>query len=92
MKYTLILITSILLSCSKDEQCKNYTLVTESSFNSANDKCSGLANSHPQMKVIESKPIGCLNEEQLKNAKKAESTITQTLCFGVSYTIKVSVK
>lgn len=93
MKYILILTIALFLSCSKeDDQCKFYSLVTESSFNSANDKCSGLANSHPQMKVIESKQIGCLTQSELIEAKKAESTITKTLCFGVTYQIKVSVK
>ena len=92
MKYILILITTLLLSCSKDDSCKNYLLVTESSAESASDKCSGLANSHPEFEIISSQSIGCLTSDELKEARKAESTITKTYCPGVTYTIRVTVK
>ncbi|MBK8855416.1 MAG: hypothetical protein IPN10_15290 [Saprospiraceae bacterium] len=74
MKFILILITTLLLSCT-DDKCKNYNLVTESSIDSASDKCDGLANSHPEMKVISSKSVGCLTNDELKEAKKAQTTV-----------------
>jgi hypothetical protein len=44
------------------------------------------------MKVIASESVGCLTSDELKQAKKAESTVTKTYCQGVTYTIRVTVK
>lgn len=92
MKYTIILITALFFSCSKEEQCKFYILVTESTFDSAKDKCNGLANSHPEIKIIGSESAGCLTSEELIQAKKAETTITKQYCNGVTYTIKTVIR
>jgi len=92
MKYILILITAILFSCSKEEQCKHYLLVTESSEDSARQKCNGLANSHPEFKVISSNYVGCLTKDEYIQAKKGESQVTRSYCNGVSYTVKITLK
>ena len=92
MKFILILITVLLFSCSKEEQCKHYLLVTESSEDSARQKCNGIANSHPTFKTIHSQSIGCLTSTELKEARKGESTTTQTYCQGVTFQIKVTIK
>ncbi|MFZ1786685.1 MAG: hypothetical protein WAT92_00175 [Saprospiraceae bacterium] len=93
MKHILILSFILILSCTKeDTSCRNYNLVIESSENSARQKCNGLANSHPEFKTIESKLIGCLTNDKLKEAKKSESTTTKIYCDGVSFQIKVSIK
>ena len=89
MKYTLILITGLFLSCSKEEQCKNYSLIHESNYQSAKDKCEGLANDYPKMELISSQYVGCLTEAELIEARKATSIITKTYCGGITYTIRI---
>jgi len=93
MKHILILII-FLLSCAKEEtqRCTPYNLVTESSEDSARQKCKGLAGSHPVFKVITSNYIGCLTPSEYQQAKKGESSVTKQYCSGVSYTIRVTLK
>ena len=91
MKHIFIFII-FLLSCTKDEQCKNYNLVTESSENSARQKCNGVANNHPEFKIISTNPIGCLTNEQLTNAKKGESSVNKPYCSGVSFTVRTVIR
>lgn len=83
----------LLSSCAKEEQCVNYSLVTESNEEAARDKCSGLANNYPASEIISTVYIGCLTSEQVKEVRKQqESTFTNNACSGVPYTIKVTVK
>lgn len=91
MKYILIL-GIFLISCTKEEQCKMSYLVTESSEASARDKCNGLANSHPTFKVITSQYIGCFTPKELKEAQKANKTVTNQICPGISFQVKTTVK
>ena len=91
MKHIFIFIT-LLFSCTKEDACKNYNLVTESSFDSARQKCNGLAGNYPEFKTIETKPIGCLTLGQLTIAKKGESSETKFYCIGVSYTVRTVIR
>lgn len=93
MKHILILAMILILGCTKEEiKCTPYNLVTESSENSARQKCNGLANSHPEFKVISSNYVGCLTKDEYTQARKGESQITRNYCNGVSYTIKITLK
>jgi hypothetical protein len=92
MKLTIFIFLLACLSCSEDNQCKNYFLVTESSERSARDKCQGLANSHPELREISRQSVGCLTESEVREVRKGESTITQNACSGVSFTMQVRVK
>lgn len=79
-----------MVSCTKDE-CRQYNLVTESNESEANAKCKGLANSYPSVyKVISSNSVGCLTNDELKQAKKGESVVMQQLCNGVFITVRVN--
>ena len=93
MKHILILAIILILGCTKEEiKCTPYNLVTESSEISARQKCNGIANSHPEFKVISSNYVGCLTNDEYNQAKKGESQITRNYCNGVSYTVKTTLK
>lgn len=95
MKLTIFILTLFIFSCSKDDtkdQCRNYSLVTESNESEARDKCDGLANSYPAFKVLSTVSIGCLTAEELIISKKSESSVTKNACNGVPFTVKVSIK
>ena len=93
MKHILIFLLFIFVSCEKEqERCIIYNLVTESSENSARQKCNGVANSHPEFKVITSNFVGCLTQDEYNTARRGESVTTKQYCNGVSYTIKVTLK
>lgn len=87
-----ILIFLIFFSCAKVDPCINYNLVTESSENSARQKCNGLANSHPEFKVISSNYVGCLTQDEYNIAKRGESVTVRRYCNGVDYAIRVTLK
>ena len=87
-----ILIFLIFISCAKVDPCKSYNLVTETSENSARQKCNGVANSHPEFKVISSEYVGCLTQDEYNIAKRGESVTVRRYCNGVDYTIKVTLK
>ena len=93
MKQILILAIILILGCTKEEtKCTPYNLVTESSENSARQKCGGLANSHPEFKEISKIYVGCLTKDEYTQSKKGESQVTQQYCPGVSYTVKITLK
>jgi hypothetical protein len=93
MRTILILAIILTLGCAKQEEtCTPYNLVIESSQDSAEDKCDGLANSHPTFKVISSTYVGCLTQIEYEQARKAESTNTMIYCTGVYFTIKKTLR
>jgi len=94
MKQVLIFLMFIVLGCEKEPvvKCTPYNLVTESSEDSARQKCNGLANSHPTFKVLSSVYVGCLTPDELIQARKGESSVIKTYCNGVSYTIRITLK
>ncbi len=93
MRYLYFLSIFLLFSCSKEEPCKQYSLVTESNETEANLKCRNLANSYPSVyKVISEVSIGCLTNDELTQAKKGESVVTQQVCNGVFITVRTKIK
>ena len=76
MVRVLIFSMILILGCTKEEiKCTPYNLVTESSENSARQKCNGIANSHPEFKVISSNYVGCLTKDEYIQSKKGESSV-----------------
>lgn len=93
MVRVLFFLVILILGCEKEPiRCTPYNLVTESSEDSARQKCNGLANSHPTFKVISSNYVGCLTPDELTNARKGESSYTGLYCNGVTYTVKITLK
>jgi len=89
MKTITILTFFILLSCSKEDDCKKCTLITESNYKEADRKCDQLANSYPKFDVILSESIGtvCGNDISKRKSELNKSQ-TKTLCNGVTYTVR----
>lgn len=82
------LLAGCCLSCSKD-RCQDCTIITESSFEDANNKCQGFANNHPLFKVVDTINAGELCGDEITDTKSAvESTVNVVLCPGVTYTIR----
>jgi hypothetical protein len=78
----------LLSACSK-ERCQTCKIVTESSFEEANRKCEGSANSHPQFKVVGTTNLGELCGDEIEQVKANAATSSDTqLCPGVIYTIR----
>ena len=81
----------IMTSCTK-EPCKNYQLFIESTEQSAKDKCQGLANSHPQWKVIEVRVLPCLTEDELLIAQSTGRTVRQLYCPNVWFEVRTIIR
>lgn len=93
MKSVLIFIFALtIFSCTKDDKCRNYSLVTESNESEARYLCQGLANNYPAFKILSSQPIGCLTASELKSAKKGESSVTKNACNGVTFTVRTIIR
>jgi hypothetical protein len=95
MKSKLLIISlmlAIMASCTKEPECKNYQLFIESTEQSAKDKCQGLANSHPQWKVIEVRVLPCLTEDELLIAQSTGRTVRQLYCPNVWFEVRTSVR
>ena len=92
MRYLLFL-SIFLFSCTKEEPCRQYSLVTESNEYEARAKCKGLANSYPSLyEIVSSNSVGCLTRDELRQAKKAESVVTKQACNGVFITVRTTIK
>lgn len=93
MKYILFLSIAFILSCQKSENdCKYYSMYIESTEESAKAKCRGLANNHPEWKLIEFRQIGCLTEDQIFIAKATGRNVIQQYCPGVIFEIRTIIK
>jgi hypothetical protein len=95
MKSKILIISLMLIimaSCTKQPECKNYQLFIESTEQSAKDKCQGLANSHPQWKVIEVRVLPCLTEDELLIAQSTGRTVRQLYCPNVWFEVRTSVR
>ena len=82
------LLAGCCLSCSKD-RCQNCTIITESSFEDADDKCQGYENSHPTFKIVSTTNVGELCGDEIEDTRARMPAPTNTqLCPGVIYTIR----
>ncbi|MFZ1749422.1 MAG: hypothetical protein WAU01_04500 [Saprospiraceae bacterium] len=92
MKYLIFVISIFMFSCSEDESCKQYSLITESNEKEADYKCDGLANNYPAFEIISKKSLGCLTTEELNIAKKTLSSVTKNYCNGVTFTVRTRIE
>jgi len=91
MKQLIIFTLLILLftACSKEDDCKQCTLITESNYKEADNKCDGLANSYPKFDILKSESIGQVCGDNIQTTKnQLNKSETKTLCNGVSYTVR----
>jgi hypothetical protein len=92
MKYLSILVVLFFLSCSKDNDgCRVYELITESNAKEADLKCDGLANSYPRFDIVNRVSLGCLNAEQLADARRQTTSNTREMCSGVTFTVRTRI-
>ncbi len=92
MKYIIFVICLFVLSCSKDESCKQYSIITESNEKEAKYKCGGLANNYPAFEIISKNSLGCLTTEELNIAKKTLNSVTKNYCNGVTFTVRTRIE
>lgn len=94
MKSFLFLAALLLFSCSKEYEssCTEYFMITESNKDEALDKCSGYANSYPNMTVISKQSIGCLTSSELKAARVAEKTTSVEVCTNVFAKVSITIR
>lgn len=92
MRILIAILVMMTFGCTKQEQCYEALLVVTSSEDSARQKCKGLANSHPEFKIISSKIIGCYSPKEIREAERANNTITKSMCAGVDFQIVTRVK
>ena len=85
---------AFLSSCTKEvkEDCKDYQMFIESTEESAKNKCRGLANNHPEWKVIEVRVLPCLTEDQLFIAQATGRVTTLLYCPNVWFEIRTTIK
>lgn len=92
MKYLIVAAIIFIIGCAKEEKCTNRYLVIQTSERSASDKCNGLANSHPEYVTISETLIGCMDSEELNQAKRSTTTVTKSMCNGVTFEVKQIIK
>jgi hypothetical protein len=92
MKYLIFVFSLIFFSCSQDESCIPYSLISESNEKEADYKCDGLANNYPAFEIISKKSIGCLTKDELEIAKKTLSSVTKNYCNGVTFTVRTRIE
>jgi hypothetical protein len=92
MKYLSIILLVIFFSCSKDEKCKNYFLITESNAMEAELKCLGLASNLGRFEVIKREGIGCLTGSEAQEARKGAVSVTRQMCTGVIFTVRTRIE
>jgi uncharacterized lipoprotein YmbA len=88
-----ILLVILFASCSKPEpECKDYQLFIESTEQSAKAECQGLANSHPEWKIIEVRVIPCLTQDELILAQATGRTVRQLYCPNVWFEVRTIIR
>lgn len=89
MKNLLFLSLIFLFSCSKEDECKNCMLLTESNHKEASNKCDELANNYPAFEILNSQPVDKLCGSEIESTRKlVENSSTMELCIGVTFTVR----
>lgn len=76
-------------SCSKENDCQYCTIITESNYKEASNKCNGLANNYPAFEIINSQPFDELCGSEIESGRKLlENSTLMSLCDGVTYIVR----